>query len=80
MGGGPLQGGGPTAVVAVEIMTCLLVECKLGGTSVEHPSTILRRSWHDPLPILFLHVKVGSIGILLVNRGTHKGVERPVMK
>jgi hypothetical protein len=37
-------GGGPTAVVEVALMTCELMECRLGSTSMEHPSTIFRRS------------------------------------
>jgi hypothetical protein len=36
--------GDPTTVMEVELVTDQLMECKLGGTSVEHPSTIFRRS------------------------------------
>jgi hypothetical protein len=34
-------GDGPTVAVEVEIITCLLVECRLGGTSVVHPQYYL---------------------------------------
>jgi hypothetical protein len=37
-------GGGPTVVVEVEILACQLMECRLGGTLVEHPSTIIEKS------------------------------------
>jgi hypothetical protein len=30
-------GGDPTMVVEVALVTCQLMECTLGGTSVEHP-------------------------------------------
>jgi hypothetical protein len=30
-------GGDPTVVVEVELVTCQLMECRLGSTSVEHP-------------------------------------------
>jgi hypothetical protein len=35
-------GGDPTVVmeVEVELVTCPLMECRLGGTLAEHPSTI----------------------------------------
>jgi hypothetical protein len=45
--------GDPTTVMEVELVTDQLMECKLGGTSVEHPSTIFRRSWQDPLLLSF---------------------------
>jgi hypothetical protein len=35
-------GGDPTMVV--ELVTYQLMECRLGGTLVKHPSTIFRRS------------------------------------
>jgi hypothetical protein len=35
--------GGPTAVVQVELMTCQLMECRLGGTLVEHPQYYLQK-------------------------------------
>jgi hypothetical protein len=34
-------GGDPTMVVIVEIMTCRLMECTLGDTSMEHPQYYL---------------------------------------
>jgi hypothetical protein len=34
-------GDDPTMVVEVQLMTCQLMECKLGGTSVEHPQYYL---------------------------------------
>jgi hypothetical protein len=34
----------PTVVVEATLMTCQLMGCTLGGTSVEHPSTIFKRS------------------------------------
>jgi hypothetical protein len=36
-------GDGPTTVVEVEIMTCLQLECRLGGTSVEYPQYYLQK-------------------------------------
>jgi hypothetical protein len=30
-------GGDPTVVVGVELVTCQVMECRLGSTSVEHP-------------------------------------------
>jgi hypothetical protein len=35
-------GGGPTVVVEVELMICQLMQCRLGGTLVEHPQYYLR--------------------------------------
>jgi hypothetical protein len=35
--------GGPTVVVEMELVTCQLMECRLGGTSVEHPQYYLRK-------------------------------------
>jgi hypothetical protein len=32
----------PTMVVGMELMTCQLMECRLGGTSVEHPQYYLQ--------------------------------------
>jgi hypothetical protein len=34
-------GNDPTAVVDVQLMTCQPMECKLGGTLVEHPQYYL---------------------------------------
>jgi hypothetical protein len=34
-------GGDPSAVMEVALVTCQLMECKLGGTSVEHPQNYL---------------------------------------
>jgi hypothetical protein len=34
-------GSDPTMVVEVALMTCQLIECKLGGTSVDHPQYYL---------------------------------------
>jgi hypothetical protein len=34
-------GGDLTAVMEVALMTCQLIECKPGGTSVEHPQNYL---------------------------------------
>jgi hypothetical protein len=34
-------GDDPTMVVEVELVTCQLLECKLGGTSVKHPQYYL---------------------------------------
>jgi hypothetical protein len=36
-------GGSPTVVVEAKIVTCLLVECRLGGTSVEHLQYYLQK-------------------------------------
>jgi hypothetical protein len=34
----------PAMVVEAALVTCQLMGCTLGGTSVEHPSTIFKRS------------------------------------
>jgi hypothetical protein len=34
-------GDDPTVVVEVQLGTCQLIQCKLGGTSVEHPQYYL---------------------------------------
>jgi hypothetical protein len=34
-------GNDPTTVVDVQLMTCQPMECKLGGTLVEHPQYYL---------------------------------------
>jgi hypothetical protein len=36
-------GGGPTAVVEMELETCQLMECTLGDTLVEHPQYYLQK-------------------------------------
>jgi hypothetical protein len=36
-------GNDPTAVMEVALMTCQLIECKLGGTSMEHPEYYLQK-------------------------------------
>jgi hypothetical protein len=73
-------GHDPTMVVAVALVTCQLMECRLGGTSVEHPSTIFRRFGQDPLSLLLLFIQYGSVGTLLFNHGTHKSIEQHVTK
>jgi hypothetical protein len=49
-------GGDPTVVMEVELelMTCQMMECRLGGTSVEHPQyylpkVLIRPSFSSPL-------------------------------
>jgi hypothetical protein len=47
-------GGDPTVVMEMALMTCQLMECKLSGTSVEHPQHYLpkvltRPSFSSPL-------------------------------
>jgi hypothetical protein len=34
-------GGNPTTVMEVALVTCQLMECRLGGTSVDHPQCYL---------------------------------------
>jgi hypothetical protein len=41
-------GSDPTMVVEVALMTCQLMECKLGGTSVEHPQYYLQKALTMP--------------------------------
>jgi hypothetical protein len=36
-------GGDPTTVVEVTLVTCQLMECRLGGTLVEHPQYYLQK-------------------------------------
>jgi hypothetical protein len=36
-------GGDPTAVMEVALVTCQLMECTLGSTSVEHPQYYLSK-------------------------------------
>jgi hypothetical protein len=36
-------GGDPTAMMEVALVTCQLMDCKLGGTSVEHPQNYLSK-------------------------------------
>jgi hypothetical protein len=41
-------GGDPTAVVEMELVTCQLMECTLGGTSVEQPQYYLQKVLTSP--------------------------------
>jgi hypothetical protein len=38
----------PTMVMEVELVTCQLMECRLGGTSVEHPQYYLPKVLTSP--------------------------------
>jgi hypothetical protein len=47
-------GGDPTTVMEVALVTCQLMECRLGGSSMEHPQCYLQKvltrpSFYSPL-------------------------------
>jgi hypothetical protein len=62
-----MLGGDPTTVMGVALITCQLMECKLGGTSVGHPQYYLlkvltRPSFSSPLllPIKLCRYHLGQ--------------------
>jgi hypothetical protein len=73
-------GGVPTVVMEVALLTCQLMECTLGGTSVEHPQYYLLKVLTQPSFYSPLLPPIDSVGTILGDHNTHKSIERHVTK
>jgi hypothetical protein len=72
--------GGDDPSVVVELATCQLMECRLGGTSVEHPEHSLQKVLTRPSFSSSLLLPIKLCRYPLVQSWHSQGVERHVMK